>query len=159
MLWAFAREDGLPFSKYIARVGLTQETLTTSCPFLILPGRPTHPTPPLCYRNNHCHKSSARSHQYRFIRRLRRLHLFNRSKLLFLLHPLRIRNAAQAPHNSSLGVTLGAIQIGACRGPNHRGRYRLLDPWGFLLDVADDGQAHSCKYELLCSCIWGSDDL
>ena len=149
MLWAFAREGGLPFSSYIARVSLSKPRYITFDLCSHLPGRSTHLPSTVCDWSNDNHQPFASIDQHWIIRGIRRLHFPNRRQLLLVLHTLGLCDAKQAAHNTTFRLTLGTIQAWACRRANHSGGNRLLDPWRLLLHVANDGETKRREHELL----------
>ena len=150
MLWAFAREGGIPFSKYVARVSCFKSICIALFSGLYISGRSTNPPPTIRDWNHDDHQPTVGIDQHRIIRRVRRLHLFDHCELLFFIHPVGLRDAQQTSHDSRLRLTLGPVQTWACRRPCHRRGASLLRPRRLLLHVAHNEETNGGEYELLC---------
>lgn len=159
MLWAFAREGGLPGSKYIARVTVSAPECVLLTHYLHTPGKPTHLPPPLRNRHNSRNQHPPRPHQHRLRRRFRRLHFPHRRKLLLIVHSRRLRDAEQAPYNSRCRYTLGSIQAWEVWCACYDSGDLVFCAWCILFYVADGDESDLGDYELLRFCVWRGVDL
>lgn len=158
MLWAFAREGGLPYSEYVARVSCFNSRCLTSVPCLHILGRSTHAPPTIRDWNNNNNQPTTGLDQHRIICGIRRIHFVVCRQLLLLIHPFRLRDAEQTPHNSRFRLTLGTVQAWTCRCSNHCGGNSLLRTWRVLFHVAYDGETNRGEHELLRTHVRRRDD-
>ena len=176
MLWAFAREGGVPYSKYIARVSQPSPNIPPNLqspippinkkervflktpyltPHLHLLGRPPHLPPPLLHLSNSPPQPPPRPNKHRLLNRLRRLHLPHRGRVLLLLHRRRQRHALRAPDHSPFKTPLGSFPPRPRRRPGHGHSDRVFGPGGVFLHVAACGEARCGGDELVRVGVWG----
>ena len=111
MLWAFARENGLPGSSYISRVnsrlsGYVCDWTDKSDS----PGGPRNVTSNMVDRGFRSDQPTPRPHQHRVERRVQRLHRSHGSSILLILHNRRLRHVMETPDNTSFGFSMGPFQ-------------------------------------------------
>lgn len=179
MLWAFAREGGLPFSNYIAHVSnidllfpasttslrhtaLSTESIIPASVSLYLiekpPGRPSHIPATMGHRHNNHHQPTPRTDQHWLLGRFRRLHLPHHSRLLLILHPCCERLVAQAAHDSHKRHTVGTFPAWTSWRTSDYCCDCLVRP-SILLQFLADRQEDGCGVnELLHSYLWGDGD-
>jgi hypothetical protein len=98
MLWAFAREKGIPGYTVLVQVSLLSPGSSSNTNQTLL-GPNEIGSSNLLYCPNRLYQHPACSHQHRLNRRLQRPHLPRHRRILHLLRHIRMRPPPQTPHN------------------------------------------------------------